>query len=602
VDGDPTSRDNVWELLEESPVFQNLSVQARTLVCDSLTPLTVPGGAALLREGDPADALYLVVAGRLRVTTVHADGTKEVLNEIGRGEVVGEMALIADSPRSATVHALRDTHLLRLSTDSFTHLVQEHPEALRAISTVVVHKMLRAMRGTTSSSPVASVAVVPLVPTAGGFASRLADAMSRLAGGACNVSAAQTAEALGPTPSPDRLAAWCADLQGRHPVVVYEADADATAWTDACVRQSDVVVLVTPSGESVELRPVEQAIEQRRATVHSRTELVVLHTPDTQNPRGTRHWLAPRQLDRHHHVRLDRDADVERVARLLLGRGIGVVFSGGGARGVSEIGVLRALLEAGVPIDVAGGTSIGSILAGAVAKGLKPDELSLLLRTALVDGPSPVDVTFPAVSIASGRRVTEYLQAAADGLDVEDMWLPVFCISTNLTRGVVEIHHRGPAWLALRASFSIPGVFPPVRTPAGDLLVDGGVLDNMPVTEMRRNHYDTFVIAIDTGSKHEVPAGSLPDTGVVSGWKHMLSKLDPRSPKQETAGMPRILMRLTELGSRTDADRGDLYIRPPVEGIGLLDFNEFDRLIDIGYREGRRVVEEWLGSGSAPSF
>jgi predicted acylesterase/phospholipase RssA/CRP-like cAMP-binding protein len=601
MDNDP-SRDDLWELLEQSPVFQHLAAEARAFVCDALTPLTVPGGATLLREGDTADALYLVAAGRLRVTTVHADGTQEVLNEIGRGEVAGEMALIANSPRSATVHALRDTQLFRLSTDAFTHLVQEHPDALRAISTLIVNKMLRAMRGTARTSPVASVAVVPLGVNAGGFAPTLATAVSRLAGGARNVTATQAAEALGPRPSPDRLAAWCAELQTQNPVVIYEADADATPWTDTCVRQADVVLLVASSGESVELRPVEQAIEQRRAAVHSRTELVVLHPASTQNPRGTRHWLAPRQLDRHHHVRIDRDADVDRVARLLLGRGIGVVFSGGGARGIAEIGVLRALLEAGVPIDAVGGTSIGSILAGAVAKGLTPDELALLLRGVLLDGRSPVDLTLPAISIAAGGRVTNSLQAAAGDLDVEDTWLPAFCISTNLTRGVVEIHHSGPAWLALRASFSIPGVFPPVRTPAGDLLVDGGVLDNMPVAEMRRTHYDIYVIAIDTGSTRDVPAGSLPDTGVVSGWKHMLSKLDPRTPNQETAGMPRILMRLTELGSRPDDDRGDLYIQPPVEGIGLLDFDKFDRLLDIGHREGNHVVHEWLGSATAPAF
>ncbi|MCJ7437599.1 MAG: patatin-like phospholipase family protein [Acidimicrobiia bacterium] len=146
--------------------------------------------------------------------------------------------------------------------------------------------------------------------------------------------------------------------------------------------------------------------------------------------------------------------------------------------------VYRALIGHGVPIDATGGTSIGSLIAGGVAPGQSPEEIARQRRDAVFEQ-SPFDVTLPAVSLASGRRVTQRIKAGADGLDLEDGWRRVFAVSTNLTTGRAEIHRTGPGWQAIRANFSIPGVFPPVRTAADELLVDGGLLDNLPVGVMR---------------------------------------------------------------------------------------------------------------------
>ena len=303
------------------------------------------------------------------------------------------------------------------------------------------------------------------------------------------------------------------------------------------------------------------------------------------------HWLRARTVDRHHHVRVDRDADVDRVARLLLGRGTGVVFSGGGARGIAGIGVLAALNERGVPIDAVGGTSIGSLIAGGAARGLTPEELARQLKAAVVDS-SPFDVTFPALSLATGRRVTERIQESADGLDMEDAWRPFFCVSTNLTTGSTEIHTSGPGWRAIRASFSIPGVFPPVRSPNGDLLVDGGLLDNLPVGVMRGLHRGITVIAVDVGRSRDMVAGSLPDGGFVSGWRLLMGRFD-RGASRDTAGLGRVLMRLTELGSERNADHGDVYIRPAVDPYSIADFKAFDRLVELGREAGERAVDEW---------
>ena len=593
------------ELVRENRTFGALSDAARKFVSEALEPVSIPGGAVLIREGDPADCLYLVAAGRLRVTTTDAEGNDHPLAEIGRGDLVGEMAIITDRPRSATVYALRDTHLLRLSTDAFTKLSAKHPESVRALGTTVVDKLMQSRISGRASTPVVTVALLPLgpEPAIGEFIDRLERSFARLTGAARRVDSAAAVEAVGPDLESRQLAAWCSDLEAEHELVLYAADPTPSPWTQACIRQADLILLVADATTRPEPRLIERIVPQSREVAQSRSELVLLHPSWTQDPRGTSHWLSPRNVDRHHHVRVDREADVERVGRLLLSRGIGVVYSGGGARGISEVGVLRAMREAGIPIDVVGGTSIGSIMAGATARMMSADEVAALLRTSLVEGKSPVDVTFPAVSLATGARVTRQMQDAAAGLDMEDGWLNGFCISTNLTRGEVEVHRRGPGWFALRASFSIPGVFPPMRTASGDVLVDGGVLDNMPVSTMRSHHDGVRVVAVDVGSQRDVRAGALPESGVVSGWRWLVERVDPRAPTIEMAGLMKVLMRITELGGGGNpADRGDLYIRPEVDGVGMLDFKAFDRLVQSGYEAGSRAFEDWLSGPDAPSF
>jgi predicted acylesterase/phospholipase RssA/CRP-like cAMP-binding protein len=590
------ARTELERLVGESTMFGHLEPAARAFVCERLVPRVLPGGRVLMRQGDHDDSMFLVGVGRLRVTVRRDDGTEARVAELGRGELVGELAVMSDEPRSATVTALRDSHVFELSSASFADLVARFPAALREISSEVVRRLVRSFREGSPTSPVVTIAMVPLSddPQATHFATRLTASLARVTGAAIEVTVADAECALGDLAGvgADRLAAWFSARESGSEVVVYAAHSVPDDWTEACVRQADLVLLVGTSRDEPVVREVERAIDARRARVRARTELVIVHPVTARNPRGTREWLAVRAVDRHHHVRVDRDEDVDRVSRLLLGRATGVVFSGGGARGIAALGVLAALRERNVPIDACGGTSIGSIIAGGAARDLDADEIAELLRVAVVQS-SPFDVTFPALSLAAGRRVTARIREAAEDLDLEDGWRRTFCVSTNLTTGDVEVHRHGPTWRAMRASFSIPGVFPPVRGRRGDLLVDGGILDNLPVGVMRAEHHQIRVIAVDVGRTRDLVAGSLPGEGVVSGWRLLLARLARDASAADTAGLGRVLMRLTELGGHRAADRGDLYIRPAVDAYGIADFKAFDELLRIGREEGLHALDNW---------
>ena len=579
--------------LGETALFGALDATVRRALADRLVPVTLEGGEVLMREGDPADGLYLVRAGRLQART-GPEGEAVVIGEIGRGEVVGESALLTEQARTATVVALRDTELLRLSVASFEEVVAAHPAFLRPVAAQVVGRMLEARSRPNGSRPVASVVVVQL--HAGRHA---ADAAGVLAASLVSVVGRATIVEERDRPAGTTGAGWVHALEEDHDLVVHRCGPGADDWARQALRQSDVVVLVADADEATGTTPVEVLLEEHRRRIDVPVELVLAHPAGRSEPTGTSRWLDERRLRRHHHVRAGARADADRVARLVTNRAIGLVLSGGGARSMAEIGVVRVMEELGVPIDAVAGTSAGALVAGAVARGWTAAQVRDALYEGMVTQGNPVDLTVPFTSLAAGRRMTDRLRAAAGTVDIEDLWLPFFCVSTNLSRNAPEVHRRGRGWRAVRASMSIPGVFPPVAE-RGDVLVDGGLVDNLPVGEMRAIHDGITVVAVDVGVHRGITAGDLPDDTVVHGWRLVLDRLHPARRSPQVAGILSILTRLTELGGGSRAvDRGDVLIRPDVERFPMLDFSNFGRIVDAGHHEAHAVLGPWWSERAA---
>jgi lysophospholipid hydrolase len=585
--------------VRENLLFGQLDESARALLAADAEPVSCAGGDFLMRAGDPADAMYLVTGGRLQVLATR-QGVEHRIGEIGRGEVVGEMALITREPRTASVQAVRNTQLLRIRAEAFTRLVSKHPEALRRVSSTIVARWVHTFQVGVASSPVRTIAVVPLDDgEPAGFAARLVAAFGQAGDDVLHLDAGTVAKELGIDGRPDNetLARFVDRQEAEHDLLVYDAGTADPEWAVQCVRQSDLVLLVADAGRNPGVRELEQRLVGLTGT--RRSELVLLHPARTRLPQRTRDWLSPRHVDHHHHVRIDRDTDVARVGRLCTGRGVALVLSGGGARGLAHLGVIRALEECGVAIDSIGGTSIGSLIAAGTAQLLDHPTRIAEMRRAVVDGPHSVDFTFPAVALASGARVTRSLQAFFGDARVEDLWIDAFFVSCNLTLGELVIHRDGPIWRAVRASTAIPGIFPPLRD-GNDLLVDGGVLDNLPVAAMQQLHPGTRVIASDVSNKKDLVAGELPADGVVSGWRAIAERFNPLDPKGQTVTIAKILMRLTELSSAfgSKAELADLVVRPPVHRFGSLDFKAIDELVPLGREAARDAIHDWLSTSS----
>ena len=579
-------------MIEGGSLLDGLPDAVRRALADRLQPRSLQGGEVLMREGDEADGLYLLQAGRLRALV--GDGEdRRVLGDIGRGEVVGEAALLTDQPRSATVVALRDSELLYLSIQSFEEVVAENPSFLRAVSAQVVRRMLATQSGPLPSRPITTAAIVPLhaTPLADDGATALAAAMAAGAGRTVVVRSQDR-------PASDN-ARWVQALESENDLVVYRGEAGDDDATVAFLRQADVVVLVADADQRPDPTAAEAVLAAHRRKIDVPVELVLVHPAGRVEPRGTSRWLKDRDVRRHHHVHAGSDGDAARVARLLTNRGIGLVLSGGGARSMAEIGVVRAMGELGIPIDAVGGTSAGALVAGSVARGWPVEQVRAVLHDGMVAQGSPIDPTVPLISLAAGRRMTERLRMAAGDVDIEDLWLPFYCVSTNLSHNRAEVHRRGRGWRAVRASMSIPGVFPPVAE-GGDVLVDGGLIDNMPVGEMRRAHEGITVIAVDVGVQRGVSAGDLPESTVLHGWRLVFDRLHPGRRSPQVVGILTILARLTELGgSSRSTEMPDVLVRPDVERFAMLDFSRFDELVEQGYREALDTLGKWWGARAA---
>jgi predicted acylesterase/phospholipase RssA/CRP-like cAMP-binding protein len=593
--------------------------------------LSLAGGEILYRTGDPGDALYVVISGRLRAERTDEDGSEYVLEEVGRGEMVGEMAVLTGEARSTTMVAVRDSELVRLRRGDLLALSQRHLEVMVRINALLARRLRRQyVRPSREDSPVLALALLPCdssVPLQQ-FGQQLAQAVSAF-GPTKYITAATLEEGIEPgaaqacltDPRNSRIVAWLSELEAHYRYLVYEAAPDASEWSQRCLRQADSVVLVgrfgaSPQPGAHELamlaaeapaqggrgRPTSEPWRRaaRRDPSANRIDLVLLHSPLTAIPVGTARWLGPRVVRSHHHVRIGDPQDMAYLARCLTGHAIGLVLGGGGARGFAHIGVYRALQEAGMTVDLVGGTSMGAIVTGAIGLGMDWQQMREM-ASGLSSPLKILDPTLPVVSLCTGGKVTGILQKLYGDVLIEDLWRPIFCVSSNLTRSSETVYRHGRLWRAVRASMAIPGIFAPVLHER-DVQVDGAVMNNLPIDVMRELGQAGIVIGVNV-----MPLLDLVKEyrfgDAISGPRAVLSMVNP----YDRTSVPMIYETLVRVMALHEAHQeeakrrlADIYITPPVEKYNILDFGAYDPIIEAGYRTAQEALTAWRGRTGAP--
>jgi NTE family protein len=363
------------------------------------------------------------------------------------------------------------------------------------------------------------------------------------------------------------------------------SDAQPSNWSKLCLRQADSLLLLARAEHKPRAWGALRAIGDEPKEV-SASEIVLLHNR-SHDSAWSRAWLDLQPFRRHHHVRGAHD--IARVARLLTGNALGIVLSGGGARGFAQLGAMRALEVARLPIDSIGATSIGAIVGAGWAAGWSYEELVGRFRRSFTQSNPLGDYTLPLVSLVAGRRVGRLLRAEFGELQIEDLQLPYFCVSANLTSGQASVHRRGSLWLWLRASVAIPGVLPPVFT-QHQIHVDGATINNLPVDVMRET-LDGTIVAVDTGADRMLET-SVEMTEAPPPW-HVVSLLRRRRP---SINILQILLQAGMINSAAATNHqralADLVLKPPLERIDLLDWRAFDRTIELGYRYASEALEK----------
>ncbi|TAM97804.1 MAG: cyclic nucleotide-binding domain-containing protein [Rhodanobacteraceae bacterium] len=589
------SSPDLHALLEHTAVFGHLKPSELDALLDEMAWLWLPGGAPLYLRGETSDALYFLKSGSLGVFGMpRMGGDARMLGVLPAGVTLGEVGLISGAPRTHSVHALRDSEVLRLSRSAFEKLVNRHPLAMLGAAQVAVRHM---QNDDTPGQP-RTFAVLPLGAgiDAHAFAEKLRHELS--AWGGCTLIDAR----LGHNRDTD----WFTAREAQSMFVVYVADADAP-WRRLCQRQADAMLLLVdadaepaawPGGtDGPDPREASAWTHGPAATqehTHHRARHLVLKHPAGRfifgAARAWLRWIGGGEL-RHHHWR--RDDDIARLARLLTGRSTGLVLSGGGARGFAQIGVVQALRESGVSVDAVVGTSIGAIIGAGVAYEWSDTKMREACRRAMVDGRPLRDWTLPLVALTRGARTTMLLREAFGEIDIEDLPIPFACVSADLTEGTTAVHREGLLWRWLRASSAVPGILPPLFE-GGHVFVDGAVINNLP-TDILAEEGHGRVIGVDIGADDTLRAGVD----------------EPASPPLPTLWLERLRLHLrpnlfailvragmvnSETASTQRRELADLLLRPDMQKIGLFDWHEFDRAIEIGYRHTRDALRRQVSS------
>lgn len=594
-----------WQRLQLATVlgglFGEMSASELHALQSKLLWQHLSSGDVLFRQGDKADGMYIVVNGRLRII-VESGGRQEPRHEVTAGETIGEWALLTDEPRSATVVAVRETDVVYLSKPVFEQLIHEKPEWMRKIALIIVQRQQQSFGKAKITRPsTLNIALIPanssvdierftrdLVTTLDRFGPTLAldsRQFDKLYGQA---GAAQTTP---DAPEYPAITAWIGKLETDNSHLLFVSDGTVNPWTQRCINQADRVLIVGYAQDDPTPGAAEQLIGKSEVPV--RTELVLLHAPDTQFPQGTIRWLEPRSVLHHHHVRLGDAGHVARLVRRLTGNAIGLALSGGSALGYAHQGVYKALLELDIPLDYIGGVSMGSIMGGMMATTYSYDRYEMHAAQSVEKG--IFDYTLPIASLARSKNVMEILQGMFGTFEIEDLWIPYFCVSANLTTADLRIHRQGSMWRAIRASMSIPGIFVPV-VEEGEVLVDGGIMDNFPAATLAEFIESDRLIGVVVTPFKEKKREYDYDYHL-SGWRVLRNRLNPFSKPLRVPSFAKTLIWSMEINgrrvSRAQQEAVDLLITPDVRQFSVTDYDRWRELVQAGYDAALEPLRAW---------
>jgi NTE family protein len=561
-------------------------------------------GATLISQGSTADAMYLVETGRFRV---ERDGI--VLAEISAGSFIGEIAFFTGETRTADVIAARDAVVIRIDAAAFDALCAAHPGLNRAII-----EQLSGRLASTSARVVPDPGRPPArtfcalsaggAPLPAGFVPALAREIGRYHDIAViTEDDFETTLGKDADPTSDAAIAWLNDQERAAEVVIFVAGHEASDWARAAVRQADQGLFVAQAVRFAEPSALERfALD---TLTEDQRRLVLIHPHRQSRVSGSAPWLDSRMPFLHHHVALTEDgADIARLGRFLAGRAIGMVMSGGGAFGVAHIGIWRAMTEAGLPLDIVGGTSVGAAMAGAIALGVPEHEIGPRVEQIFVTSGAMKRITVPKYAFLDHTVFDANLEHHYTTTPVEDLWLPFFAVSADLSTMRKRVIRRGPLWEAVRASAAIPGVLPAFYTSDGSMLVDGGCIDNMPFRDMHGlKTGPNIVVNVQRASatKYNVDYQSLPGRAELLR-KTLLpfGKRPPRAPGVISTVMRSLMVGQAETAGAMNPD--DLHIRPPgLKGAGFLAWDQHKLFYEMAYKHGRDKIFADLGTSDNPA-
>ena len=524
--------------LRRIPFFEELPDDALEAIGQRLRQQYYERGAVVFKEGDMGDAMYLVESGQAKVYSI-VDGKERIYAYVGPGDFLGELALLLDQPRSASVRMTIDGDLYALYKADLTELLREHPAIAIHISRELGRRLVETTRRPTRREEINLIAVK-------GPALGLAHSLRQLGGRVAifNLAAPLPPERtedlvvleLSESIDPHGLSEVLGELVGKFERVIVTLPPDDGSLLDKSLELADGLVWIDGDRSS------DWARRARR-----------LWTPHSDQ------------------------REIDRVARYIARRTIGLALSSGGAKGMAHVGVLKVLIEEGVPIDMVAGSSAGSLFGALYCAGWPIEaivDFACDLKNVIRLRGGLWDPHFPPFwsGLINGRKTRSFLEKQFQGKTFDDLTTPLFVVATDITASEEIVFDKGSVAEAVRASIGIPGVFVPWRW-RNRYLVDGGVVNPVPVSVLMDRGADLIIassVVRPPGERSPVPADpKLPN--FVELMTTMMGAMESEILK----------VRLPEV---------DVFIHSDVEKYSALDYFKATEIIAVGEEAARREL------------
>jgi len=562
--------------LEKIEFLDCLSISEQKALRSKAETVALNAGQHLFQQGDDANAFYIVMSGTMGIflnQEIDEKGSKRLVALVKKGETLGELAILDGDTRSADVVALRDSELLCIRREQFEGLIEKYPKISITMSKILAERL----RQTTANQGLRlRPKVLTFIAASPGIdIVEIANKLAKTVKGDCGEDVY-----IQEGKTPDWSNTKLGELEDQYDLIFLCCQLGEEEWMRTCARQSERICLVTDFSTQSSNEISRKFLEVQND--HQMVDLFILHDDIEACPIATQDYLDKIDANRYFHIRKSNDSEWHRWGRVINGRGVGLVLSGGGARAYAHIGVIRALQEANIPIDFVAGSSMGAIIAACLAMGQTLQEMEQSIRKCFVETNPLSDYTLPLQGLVAGKKVERLLRENFGKLEINDLWLPYFCVSTNLTTASPHLHKRGKVWRALRASISLPGVLPPVIEKHG-VLVDGGVINNLPTIELAQECFGP-ILAIDVSRNLGITPESWTEQIEQPLWKRMF-----RPP------LISLLMRTGTVSGddqyreQTESSYATFY--PPLGEIDIRDWKAYDEAVELGYKYMKQELE-----------
>lgn len=569
--------------LKKYPILQHFSEEILQDLVHKSEIIEVDPDQFLFTNDEPSLNVYYMIDGCIEVYS--SKNCDNLVSLVRSGDMIGEMGVVAGEPYGLTAKVHRTSHLLKIDHLLFLAFIRGNPSVLMQLTKSLASRLRNVVTGLYEKNyPIKNLVLYMDDPALD--IAKLKETFQKAAADDSTTIFDKSAY----NGKKDEIVAFLAECENTHGVNIFLLEPSDDPWTQAVIIYVEYIYIVSSEGNWNKVNQKILDCLKRRPC-----DLVICHEKSV-GYQDTNKFYERYSFKRHHHI-TNNTSDFQRIYRYMTGQAYGLVISGGGFRGYVHYGLIKALTEAGVPIDAIGGASMGAVVGAGLA--INPDwkRFNDLYEQSMLSLRKKgfFNITLPIFSLLSGEVATKTLKKTYKKLEIENLPTNFWCVVSNLSERQKEIKHYGTLWEWLRASMAIPGIFPPFEK-NGNLYVDGGLCSNLPVQDMREyldNSGTIITLDISVSLLQEIKYLCPP---VLTLKEALLYKLGLSNKDYIFPSLLEILLESSCINQYINDTQGamlaDITIDPDTSELSTLNPKATDPLSLLAYKFAKEILEK----------